>query len=117
MTFSLKEQTVKKTERGAKLFDHCTDRYKKGFRLWSLLWTDGNTVVPVNGCLLSSTEDKNVLGPEESFYGRSLTGQRRRLSGMKGTNAMIELISRALSAGIQQTIFCLIQGSHFRHSC
>ena len=99
---SLFERTsCKKTELGAKVFDHCTGRYKKGFRLLSLLWTDGNTAVPVNSCLLSSTQDKNVLGPEKTFDGRSLADQRRTLSKMKGTKAMIELISRALSAGIK----------------
>ena len=99
---SLFERTsCKKTELGAKVFDHCDRRYKKGFRLLSLLWTDGNTSIPVNSCLLSSTQDKNVLGPEESFDGRSLAGQRRKLSRIKGTRAMIELISRALSAGIK----------------
>ena len=98
---SLFERTsCKKTELGAKVFDHCDRRYKKGFRLLSLLWTDGNTAVPVNSCLLSSTQDKNILGPEESFDGRSLAGKRRKLSRTKGTKAMLELISNALSAGI-----------------
>ena len=98
---SLFERTsCKKTELGAKVFDHCDRRYKKGFRLLSLLWTDGNTAVPVNSCLLSSTQDKNILGPEGSFDGRSLAGKRRKLSRTKGTKAMLELISNALSAGI-----------------
>ena len=99
---SLFERTsCKKTELGAKVFDHCDRRYKKGFRLLSLLWTDSNTAVPVNSCPLSSTQDKNVLGPETSFDGRLLAGQRRKLSRMKGTKAMVELISKALSAGIK----------------
>ena len=92
--------SCKKTELGAKVFDHCDRRYKKGFRLLSLLWTDGNTAVPVNSCLLSSTQGKNVLGPEESFDGRSLAGKRRKLSRTKGTKAMLELIRVALNAGI-----------------
>lgn len=99
---SLFERTsCKKTELAAKVFDHCDRRYKKGFRLLSLLWTDGNTAIPVNSCLLSSTQDKNILGPKGSFDGRSLAGQRRKLSRMKGTKAMIELIRKALSAGIK----------------
>jgi hypothetical protein len=40
------------------------------------------------------------LGPEESYDGRSLAGQRRKLAKIKGTKAMLELIGRALSAGI-----------------
>ena len=98
---SLFERTsCKKTELGAKVFDHCDRRYKKGFRLLSLLWTDGNTAVPVNSCLLSSTQDKNILGPKEYFDGRSLAGKRRKLSRTKGTKAMLELISSALNVGI-----------------
>ena len=99
---SLFERTsCKKTELGARVFDHCDRRYKKGFRLLSLLWTDGNTAVPINSCLLSSTQDKNILGPEGYFDGRSLAGKRRKLSRTKGTKAMLELISSALSAGIK----------------
>ena len=99
---SLFERTsCKKTELGAKVFDHCDGRYKKGFRLLSLLWTDGNTAIPVNSCLLSSTKKENVLGPEEQFDGRSLAGQRRKLARTKGTNAMMELLRKALSAGIR----------------
>ncbi len=99
---SLFERTsCKKTELGAKVFDHCDRRFKKGFRLLSLLWTDGNTAVPVNSCLLSSTQDKHVLGPEKPFDGRSLAGQRRKLSRTKGTKAMLELIRKALSIGIK----------------
>lgn len=99
---SLFERTsCKKTELGARVFDYCDRRYKKGFRLLSLLWTDGNTAIPVNSCLLSSTQEKNVLGPEEQFDGRSLAGRRRKLAKTKGTKAMIELISKALSAGIK----------------
>lgn len=98
---SLFERTsCKKTELGAKVYDHCDRKYKKGFRLLSLLWTDGNTAVPINSCLLSSTQNRNILGPEESYDGRSLAGQRRKLAKIKGTKAMLELISRALSAGI-----------------
>ena len=99
---SLFERTsCKKTELGAKVFDHCDGRYKKGFRLLSLLWTDGNTAIPVNSCLLSSTKKENMLGPEVQFDGRSLAGQRRKLARTKGTNAMMELLRKALSAGIR----------------
>lgn len=99
---SLFERTsCRKTELGANVFDHCSRRHKKGFRLLSLLWTDGGTAVPVNSCLLSSTQDKNVVGPEEKFDGRSLAGQRRKLARTKGTKAMLELIRKAMAEGIK----------------
>jgi len=91
--------SCKATELAAKVFDHCDMHYKKGFRLMTLCWTDGNTTLPVNGCLLSSTNEKNVLGPETENDKRSLAGKRRALSKMKGTKAMIELIKIALANG------------------
>ena len=99
---SLFERTsCKKTQLGAKVFDHCDMRYKKGFRLMTLSWTDGNTMLPVNSSLLSSTKEQNILGTDEHYDGRSLAGQRRKLAKMKGTKVMIELIRRALSAGLK----------------
>jgi 5-carboxymethyl-2-hydroxymuconate isomerase len=92
--------SCKKTQLGAKVFDHCDMRYKKGFRLMTLSWTDGNTLIPVNSCLLSSQNENNILGTDEHYDGRSLAGQRRKLAKMKGTKVMIELIKRALSAGL-----------------
>ena len=93
--------SCKKTQLGAKVFDHCDMRYKKGFRLMTLAWTDGNTMLPVNSSLLSSTKEQNIIGTNENYDGRSLAGQRRKLARMKGPMVMIELIKRALSAGIK----------------
>ena len=93
--------SCKKTELGARVFDHCDMRYKKGFRLMTLGWTDGNTMIPVNSCLLSSSNSDNILGSDEHYDARSLAGQRRKLAKTKGTKVMIELIKRALHAGIK----------------
>ena len=74
-------------------------RYTKGYRLMTLGWTDGNTFLPVNGCLLASSKASNLIGPQEHFDGRSLAAQRRKLAQMKGTDAMLELIKTAQNAG------------------
>ena len=97
---SLFERTsCKKTELGSRVFDHTTMRYTKGYRLLTLGWTDGNTFLPVNGCLLASSKDSNLIGPQEHFDGRSLTAHRRNLAQMKGTDTMLELIKAAQKAG------------------
>ena len=44
----------KRVELLAKVYDHAKKVYKKGFRLLTLGWSDGNTFLPVNGCLLST---------------------------------------------------------------
>ena len=97
---SLFERTsCRKTELGSRVFDHVSMRYTKGFRLMSLGWTDGNTFVPINSTLLASPKKSNILGIQKQFDGRSLAGRRRKLAQTKGTDAMLELIKSAQSAG------------------
>ena len=68
----------KKTELLAKVFDHCSMKYKRGYRILTLSWSDGNSFVPVNHCLFSAADNKNLLCEAECFDGRSLAGKRRR---------------------------------------
>lgn len=97
---SLFERTsCKKTELGSRVFDHTTMKYRKGYRLMTLGWTDGNTFLPINSCLLASSQEKNLIGPKEHFDRRSLAAKRRSLAQKKGTHVMIELIRSALCAG------------------
>ena len=97
---SLFERTsCKKTELGSRVFDHTSMKYRKGYRLMTLGWTDGNTFLPINSCLLASSKESNLIGPVEQFDGRSLAAKRRKLARTKGTDVMIELLRSALSAG------------------
>ena len=72
--------SCKKTELGSKVFDHTDMHFKKGFRMLTLSWSDGNTLIPVNSCLLASTKDKNIIGPAKDFDSRTLAGRRRKLA-------------------------------------
>lgn len=97
---SLFERTsCKKTELGSRVFDHTSMKYRKGYRLMTVGWTDGNTFLPVNSCLLASSKESNLIGPVKEYDGRSLAARRRKLAQTKGTNVMIELLRTALSAG------------------
>jgi len=99
---SLFERTsCKKTELGSRVFDHVSMKYRKGYRLMTLGWTDGNTFLPVNSCLLASSKESNLIGPIDDFDGRSLAAKRRKLARMKGTDVMIELLKTAQSSGHQ----------------
>ncbi|MCX4295953.1 MAG: transposase, partial [Lachnospiraceae bacterium] len=42
----------RKTKLLAKVFDHCSMKFKSGYRMLTLGWSDGNSFVPVNHCLL-----------------------------------------------------------------
>lgn len=89
-----------KTELLAKVFDHCSMKYKRGFRMLTLGWSDGNSFIPINHCLLSAADDNNLLCEASAHDGRSLAGKRRKQSRRKATDVMLELIQMAQQAGL-----------------
>lgn len=89
----------KHTDMVARVFDHADMRYRKGFRLLTLGWSDGNSFVPINSCLVSSRNEKNQLGIMDIGDGRTLAGRRRRLALRKMTDVMLELLETAVKAG------------------
>ena len=89
----------RRTELAARVFDHTDHKYKKGFRLLTLGWTDGCTFLPINSSLLSSNKDANVLGTQGNFDKRSLCGKRRIMARAKATSVMLELLSMAVRVG------------------
>lgn len=92
--------SCKKTELGSKVFDHTDMHYKKGFRLLTLGWSDGNTFLPVNSCLMASSKESNIIGPQKDFDKRSIAGKRRKLAQMKATDTMLLLLDMATAQGI-----------------
>ena len=66
----------------------------------TLSWSDGNTLIPVNSCLLASAKDANIIGPVRGFDSRTLAGKRRKLAQTKAPEAMMTLLDTALSAGL-----------------
>ena len=93
--------TSKKTEMLAKVFDHCDMKYKRGFRLLTLGWSDGNSFVPVNHCLLSAAKDSNLLYSGKQYDKRSSAAKRREQARRKATDVMLELLQKALKSGHQ----------------
>ena len=74
--------------------------YKKGFRMLTVSWSDGNTLIPVNSCLLASSKESNIIGPVKAFDKRTLAGKRRKLAQTKAPEAMLTLLDTAVSAGL-----------------
>ena len=93
--------SCKKTELGSKVFDHTDMHFKKGFRMLTLSWSDGNTLIPVNSCLLASAKETNIIGPVKNFDNRTIAGKRRKLAQTKAPEAMMTLLDTALSAGLK----------------
>jgi hypothetical protein len=92
--------SCKKTELGSRVFDHTDMSYKKGYRMLTLSWSDGNTLVPVNSCLVASSKESNVIGPVGAFDKRTIAGKRRKLAQTKAPEVMLTLLDEALKAGL-----------------
>lgn len=90
----------KKVELLTKVYDHSKHRYKFGFRMLTLGWSDGSTFLPVNSILLSSENKKNRVNEAIAVDKRTVGYKRRMLSKEKGTHAMLELLKSAKNADI-----------------
>lgn len=67
---------------------------------FALSWSDGNTLIPVNSCLLASAKDTNIIGQVKNFDNRTLAGKRCKLAQTKAPEAMMTLLDMALGAGL-----------------
>ena len=90
----------KKVELLAKAYDHANHRYRFGFRMLTLGWSDGSTFLPVNSVLLSSENKKNRVNEAAAVDKRTAGYRRRVLSMQKGTLAMLELLKAAKKAAL-----------------
>ena len=78
--------------------------YKKGFRMLTVSWSDGNTLIPVNSCLLASSKESNIIGPVKAFDKRTLAGKRRKLAQTKAPEAMLTLLIPLYLRGFLQNM-------------
>ena len=91
----------KKVELLAKVFDHVSHKYTRGFRMLTLGWSDGNSFLPLSQCLLSSAKRENRLREASSgIDARSNGGKLRKLAQTKATSVMLTLLKDAKAADI-----------------
>ncbi len=89
----------KKTELCSRVFDHVSMKYKRGFRLLTLAWSDGNSLFPILGRLLGSSKAHNIVGITKLFDKRSLAAKRRKQAISKATDVMLDMLKTAIKAG------------------
>lgn len=90
----------KKVKLLAKVYDHAKHKYRFGFRMLTLGWSDGSTFLPVNSILLSTENKKNRINEAAEVDKRTVGYRRRKLSMEKGTHAMLTLLETAKKAAI-----------------
>lgn len=92
----------KKVELLAKVHNHATNQYFKGFRIFSMCLSDGNSLLPVDFALLSSNKPENRYQEmNEKIDKRSCGYQRRKEAVSKSTELIAPMVKRALNAGIK----------------
>lgn len=86
----------------AKVYDHVEHKFKKGFTMLTLGWSDGYTFIPVAFNMLSSANKCNRYQEISEEIDHRTNGYKvRQESIIQKTQASLLLIQRALKAGIQ----------------
>jgi hypothetical protein len=86
----------------ARVHDHNTGRYHKGFRMLTMGWSDGSSFMPILLSVLSSAQEKNRLSPMREDIDKRTNGYKRRQESVrKSTDVLVDLVSLAMSAGIK----------------
>lgn len=99
---TLERSRSKKVELLARVFDHCTGKYLRGFRFLSMVWSDGASTVPVDFALLSSADPENrYQGVTTEVDKRSCGYKRRTEAVMHATELLEPMVKRAIRAGIK----------------
>jgi len=94
----------KNVELLSNVYDHAANagnRFKKGFRMLTVAWTDGNTLMPLLSHLQSSASKKNrYCEMKEGLNKNSIAYKRRKQAISKSTDTLIEILRDVIKAGI-----------------
>ncbi|HZK70531.1 MAG TPA: transposase [Clostridia bacterium] len=94
----------KSVELLSRVFDHVDHRYKKGFRMLTLGWSDGNTFLPLAFTLLSSAKETNRICPINPNTDKRSNGYKIKAEAIKKSpDAMIDLLTQASAYAIPGT--------------
>ncbi|WP_289702265.1 IS4 family transposase, partial [Parabacteroides goldsteinii] len=98
----VKRNRSKSVEMLARVYDHVEHKFQKGFTLLTLGWSDGYSFIPTGFNMLSSASKSNRYNEVSDTIDRRTNGYKfRKESMMHKTDAAIQLIRNALTAGIK----------------
>jgi len=91
----------KKAELLARVFNHTSRQFLKGFTLLTLGWSDGYSFVPVDFAMLSSAKTQNRLNDASNAIDKRTNGSKRRSEAiMEKPINVLRLLDNALNTGI-----------------
>lgn len=105
----------KKVELLARVFDHVSGRFIRGYSLLTLGWSDGYSFVPIDFTLLSSPNVKNRLCEMREDLDKRSIGYKRRMEAMlPKPDAVLKMLERSLKAGFSADY--VLMDSWFTHA-
>ena len=91
----------KKVELLARVYDHVSHRFIRGFQLLTLGWSDGFSFVPLDFSLMSSANKENRYNEVREGIDRRFCGYKRREEAMRHKpDVVVQMIDRILQTGI-----------------
>lgn len=86
----------------ARVYDHCEKKYRRGFRMLTVGWSDGVSFLPVAFSLLSSVKADNRLCAMNEDIDKRTNGYKRRAESIKkATATMFDLLKQVKRSGIE----------------
>jgi len=96
----LSRNRSKKAELLARVFDHSTGKFIKGYTMLTLGWSDGFSFAPLDFVMLSSAKLANRLCEMSSALSKRSHGYKRRMEAFfRKPDAVVALLKQALRAG------------------
>lgn len=96
----LNRDRSKKAELLARVFDHSTGRFARGYNMLTLGWSDGFSFAPIDFVMLSSAKLINRFCEMKEHLSKRSAGYKRRIESFsRKPDAVVDLIDRALFSG------------------
>lgn len=91
------------------------NKFKKGFKMLTLGWSDGNTFIPIAFQLLCSSDPKKRLSQMNESIDKRTAGHKRRMDATKKSpEVMLKMLKEAIDAGVKASY--LLFDSWFCHT-
>ena len=90
----------KGTELCARVFDHNDRKLRLGYRMMTGGWSNGDTFIPFAQSLLTTRDEKLMVGPDQPTDQRTIRGKRRKLAKTKGPAVVHQMVEQAQKTGI-----------------
>ena len=96
----LQRNRSKNAELLARLYDHASHRFMRGYSMLTLGWSDGYSFLPVDFTMLSSAKQSNRLSEMNENLDKRTHGFKRRKEALtRKPDALVQMLTNALNTG------------------